>query len=149
MSVPGEPFSRASVFLGPVLEGFGFQVISREYQDGVEASVVNLRWIKPIDLECVSWAAANHPLIVTVEENTGCGGAGAAVMEALSDLALDRPVLHLGIPDCFVTHGATDRLLAEVGLTASGVRDAVLGRLADLSPAKGRTDAAPGRRRAR
>ena len=46
MSVPGEPFSRASVFLGPVLEGFGFQVISREYQDGVEASVVNLRWIK-------------------------------------------------------------------------------------------------------
>ncbi len=100
--------------------------------DGVTASVVNLRWIKPLDLETVSWAAANHKLLVTIEENTGLGGVGAAVLEGLSDLAMDAPVLRLSVPDCFVTHGAMDKLLAEVGLTADGIRGAVLGRLSDL-----------------
>lgn len=98
---------------------------------GVSASVVNVRWVKPIDLETIG-SAAGHHLVVTLEENTGEGGLGAAVMEALSDLGLTTPVLHLAIPDCFVTFGATDKLLEEVGLTPEGVRDAVLGRLSDL-----------------
>ncbi|MBE0417348.1 MAG: 1-deoxy-D-xylulose-5-phosphate synthase [Coriobacteriia bacterium] len=100
--------------------------------DGVSASVVNLRWIKPLDLETVSWAACSHRLVVTVEENTGIGGVGGAVLEALSDLAIEVPVLRLSIPDCFVTHGAMDKLLAEVGLTAEGIRGAVLGRIEGL-----------------
>lgn len=111
---------------------------------GVEASVVNMRWVKPLDLETVAWAAAEHPLVVTVEENTARGGAGAAVMEALSDMGVTVPVLRLAIPDCFVTHGATSKLLEEVGLTPEGVRDAVLGRLKDLGRGMGAThDAAP------
>ncbi len=101
--------------------------------EGVSASVVNLRWIKPLDLEMVSWAASAHRLIVTVEENTGVGGVGGAVLEALSDLGMEVPTLKLSVPDCFVTHGAMDKLLAEVGLTAEGIRGAVLGRLVDLS----------------
>ena len=100
--------------------------------DGVSASVVNLRWVKPLDLETVAWAAGAHRLVVTVEENTGAGGVGAAVLEALSDLSTEVPVLRLSVPDCFVTHGAMDKLLAEVGLNAEGIRGAVLGRLADL-----------------
>jgi 1-deoxy-D-xylulose-5-phosphate synthase len=100
--------------------------------DGVSASVVNLRWIKPLDLETLSWAAGSHRLVVTIEENTGVGGAGAAVLEAFSDLSIDCPVLRLSVPDCFVTHGAMDKLLAEVGLTAEGIRGAVLGRVSDL-----------------
>jgi 1-deoxy-D-xylulose-5-phosphate synthase len=100
--------------------------------DGVSASVVNLRWIKPLDLETLSWAAGAHRLVVTIEENTGIGGAGAAVLEAFSDLSIECPVLRLSVPDCFVTHGAMDKLLAEVGLTAEGIRGAVLGRISDL-----------------
>ena len=86
--------------------------------------------------------------MVTLEENSCCGGFGAAVMEALSDLALEPAVLHLAVPDCFVTHGSTAQLLTEVGLTPAAVRDAVVGRLAGLASAKGRHGAAPGRRRA-
>jgi 1-deoxy-D-xylulose-5-phosphate synthase len=96
--------------------------------DGVSASVVNMRWLKPLDLEVVAWAA-EHPLVVTMEENTGQGGAGAAVLEALSDLEAHTPVLRCAIPDCFITHGGMGRLLDEVGLTPETVRTAVLARL--------------------
>ncbi len=98
--------------------------------DGVEATVVNLRWMKPLDLEMVSEVADSHPLIVTVEENTGVGGVGSAVLEALSDMGRTAPVMRLSVPDCFVTHGAMGILLAEVGLTAEGIRGAVLARSA-------------------
>jgi 1-deoxy-D-xylulose-5-phosphate synthase len=96
---------------------------------GVSASVVNMRWVKPLDLETVAWAAQRHDLVVTIEENTNLGGAGAAVLEALADMDMTPSVMHLGVPDCFVTHGAMDRLLSDVRLTPDGVRDAVLGRL--------------------
>ena len=119
-------------------------------QRGISASVANMRWVKPLDLEAVTWAAEGHDLVVTLEENTGLGGFGAAVLEAASDLALSTPVLHLGIPDCFVTHGATEKLLSDVGLTASAVRDAVVGRLSEVREKKGTgDDAHAGRRRAR
>jgi len=121
--------------------------------EGVDASVVNMRWLKPIDLEAVAWAA-EHRLVVVVEENTALGGLGAAVLESLSDLGAFSPVLRLAIPDCFVTHGATSRLLAEVGLTPEGIRGAVMGRLLDLEDGvSSRKDMAHGqtssRRRAR
>jgi 1-deoxy-D-xylulose-5-phosphate synthase len=96
---------------------------------GVSASVVNMRWIKPLDLETVAWAAQRHDLVVTIEENTSVGGAGSAVLESLADMDMTVSVMHLGVPDCFVTHGAMDRLLSDVRLTPDGVRDAVLGRL--------------------
>ncbi|MDZ4655496.1 MAG: 1-deoxy-D-xylulose-5-phosphate synthase [Coriobacteriia bacterium] len=99
--------------------------------DDVDAAVVNMRWVKPIDLEAVS-SAAESRLIVVIEENSIVGGMGAAVLEALSDMGANAPVLRLAVPDCFVTHGATNRLLAEVGLTPDGVRGAVLGRLMDM-----------------
>jgi len=102
--------------------------------DGVSATVVNMRWIKPLDHEAVSSAAARHDLLVTMEENTGLGGLGAAVLESLADLAIEVPVLRLSVPDCFVTHGAMNKLLAEVGLDAEGVRSAVIGKLQGLSP---------------
>ncbi len=101
-------------------------------QSGVSASVVNARWVKPLDLEVVSWAALNHRLIVTVEENTGVGGFGAAVCEALTDLGMAVPVMRLAVPDCFVTHGAMKKLLEEIGLTPDAVAAAILGRLIDV-----------------
>jgi len=120
--------------------------------DDVSATVYNMRWVKPLDLEALSAAAASHRLIVTVEENTGLGGFGAAVLEGLSDLGRTVPVLRLSVPDCFVTHGAMGKLLAEVGLTAEGVCSAVLGRLLEVRQGgemrRGglSTDAAAGRR---
>jgi len=121
-------------------------------QDGVSASIVNLRWVKPLDLETVSWAARCHRLLVTIEENTCMGGAGSAVLEALSDMDIAVPVLRLSVPDCFVTHGAMDKLLAEVGLDPEGIRAAVLGRLNALDGAApvpledSNSDATPSRR---
>jgi len=100
-------------------------------EDEIYPSVVNMRWVKPIDLETIAWAAT-HGLIVTVEENTGVGGLGAAVLESLSDLGLNTPVLRLAVPDCFVTHGAMKQLLAEIGLTPEAVRGAILGKLMDV-----------------
>lgn len=118
--------------------------------DGVNARVVNMRWLKPVDLEAVA-SAAECPLVVTVEENTGQGGFGAAVLEVLADLDLEVPVLRLSVPDCFVTHGHTDQLLAEVGLTPEGIRAAVLGRLADVRNISSGSadDRTPDRRRTR
>jgi 1-deoxy-D-xylulose-5-phosphate synthase len=100
---------------------------------GVSASVINMRWVKPIDLETVAWAAQTHDLIVTIEENTIVGGAGSAVLEGLADMGLTPAVMHLGVPDCFVTHGAMAQLLSDVRLTPQGVAEAVLGRLERLS----------------
>lgn len=126
---------------------------------GISASVINARWVKPLDLEMVSAAATNHRLVVTVEESTSMGGFGSAVCEALADLDIQRPVLRLAIPDCFVTHGAMERLLSDVGLTAEGISAAVQGRLADIDASRVQPgehasggmagDPAPHRRRAR
>jgi 1-deoxy-D-xylulose-5-phosphate synthase len=117
---------------------------------GVSASVVNMRWVKPLDLETVAWAAQRHDLVVTIEENTNLGGAGAAVLEALADMDMAPSVMHLGVPDCFVTHGSMDRLLSDVRLTPDGVRDAVLGRLERVNESEGeRLGQTQSRRRAR
>ncbi len=104
-------------------------------EKGVSASVVNARWVKPLDFEMVSWAASEHRLVVTVEENTSMGGFGGAVCEALADLGLLTPVLRMAIPDCFVTHGAMAKLLSDVGLTAESISAAALGRLDDIPSA--------------
>jgi 1-deoxy-D-xylulose-5-phosphate synthase len=111
--------------------------------EGVSATVANMRWVKPIDLETVARCANSHSLIVTLEENTGVGGFGAAVSEGLADMALVSPVLRLAVPDCFVTHGATSRLLADIGLTPDGVRDAVMGRLRGLDQGRTSSEGAP------
>jgi 1-deoxy-D-xylulose-5-phosphate synthase len=118
--------------------------------DGLDAAVVNMRWLKPMDLEAVS-AAATRELVVTIEENSGVGGFGAGVLEALADLGSDVPALRLAVPDCFVTHGHTDQLLAEVGLTPEGVHSAVLGKMHDVREMRSipRDERAPNRRRAR
>src|SRR5664280_3638812 len=65
---------------------------------GVSASVVNMRWVKPLDLETVAWAAQTHSLVVTIEENTILGGAGAGVLEALADMDMTTSVMNLGVP---------------------------------------------------
>jgi 1-deoxy-D-xylulose-5-phosphate synthase len=113
---------------------------------GTSTRVVNMRWVKPLDRDAVA-AAARTRLVVTVEENTGEGGFGAAVLETLADLGARVPVLRLAIPDCFITHGATSVLLNEVGLTAEAVRDAVIDRMRDRAGEETPSDDHPSDRR--
>jgi 1-deoxy-D-xylulose-5-phosphate synthase len=100
--------------------------------DGVECTVVNSRWAKPVDAATIAAAAEGHRLLVTIEENTVAGGFGSAVLESLAQTGSAVPVVVIGVPDCFVTHGAMPLLLAEEGLTPDSVRDRVAGKLAEI-----------------
>jgi 1-deoxy-D-xylulose-5-phosphate synthase len=86
----------------------------------IRAQVVNMRFVKPLDTECVLACARNMP-IVTVEEAALIGGMGAAVVECLADAHVCAKVQRLGITDAFVAHGSRGDMLKELGLTVDGV----------------------------
>ena len=98
----------------------------------LDATVVNMRWVKPLDLELLLEVACGHQAIVTVEEGALMGGAGSAVLEALQAAGLVPPVLQLGLPDRFIEHGDHGRLLALLGLDAAGIEASVRARFAPL-----------------
>jgi 1-deoxy-D-xylulose-5-phosphate synthase len=91
----------------------------------LDATVANMRFIKPLDKELIQDLASNHDLLVTVEEHQVMGGAGSAVCEVLSNLNIRRRVLLLGLPDRFVDHGDPGKLLASVGLDAQGIQNSI------------------------
>jgi 1-deoxy-D-xylulose-5-phosphate synthase len=96
--------------------------------DEIDATVANMRFVKPLDTELVLELARTHEALVTLEEGCVMGGAGSAVLEALQAAGVDMPVLQLGLPDEFVEHGDPAKLLARVGLDAQGIEKAVLKR---------------------
>jgi 1-deoxy-D-xylulose-5-phosphate synthase len=87
----------------------------------LDATVVNMRFVKPLDGELVIALAERHRGMVTIEENAVAGGAGSAVGELLSAAGLQLPMLHVGIPDRFIEHGSRDSCLAAAGLDAAGL----------------------------
>lgn len=91
----------------------------------LDATVANMRFIKPLDTALLLQLARSHEALITVEESAVQGGAGSAVLEALADLQIERPVLLLGLPDRFIDHGDPAKLLAEVGLDAAGIESAI------------------------
>ncbi|MEE8343436.1 MAG: 1-deoxy-D-xylulose-5-phosphate synthase [Gammaproteobacteria bacterium] len=86
------------------------------------ATVVNMRFIKPLDAERVLELAQSHSVLVTVEENAIAGGAGSAVSECLSAHGIAIPVIQLGIPDRFISHASREEMLAECGLDSDGIQ---------------------------
>ena len=96
--------------------------------DAINATVANMRFVKPLDESLVLELARSHELLVTVEENVVAGGAGAGVAEALAAHGVSAPLLHLGLPDRFVEHGDQKQLLSECGLDADGIRRRILQR---------------------
>ncbi len=98
--------------------------------EALNATVVNMRWVKPLDTEMLQRVAQDHAQIVTVEEGCIMGGAGSAVAEALQQLGLVRPVLQLGLPDAFIEHGDHAQLLAAQGLDAAGIEASIRQRWA-------------------
>jgi 1-deoxy-D-xylulose-5-phosphate synthase len=97
----------------------------------LNATVANMRYVKPLDVELVKQLAADHDCLVTVEEGCIMGGAGAAVAEALAAEGIAKPIQMLGLPDKFIDHGDPAKLLALVGLDAAGIAASIKARFGD------------------
>ncbi len=99
-----------------------------EAAEALDATVVDMRWVKPLDETLLARLASAHELMVSVEDNAVCGGAGSAACEALARRGLPNGFLALGLPDRFLDHGSRGEILAECGLHADGIRRAVTER---------------------
>jgi 1-deoxy-D-xylulose-5-phosphate synthase len=95
----------------------------------LNATVIDMRWVKPLDRDAILRAAAQHTLLVTVEDHQQMGGAGSAVNELLHEEAVVLDVLNLALPDHFIHHGKRDVLLAQAGLDAAGIERQIRERL--------------------
>jgi 1-deoxy-D-xylulose-5-phosphate synthase len=103
-----------------------------EVGESLNLTVANMRWAKPLDTELLAQVARSHDALVTLEEGTVMAGAGSAVLEALQALDIQKPVLTLGIADVFTEHGDPAKLLAELGLDATGIRASITQRFSHL-----------------
>ena len=97
-----------------------------------DATVANMRFVKPLDDELVARLARTHDALVTIEENVVAGGAGSACLESLAAQQVEAPVLQLGLPDHFVDHGDPAALLKECGLDAAGIAASIRARFPGL-----------------
>ncbi|MFV1871773.1 MAG: 1-deoxy-D-xylulose-5-phosphate synthase [Oleiphilus sp.] len=98
---------------------------AKETADHLDASLVDMRFIKPLDKQVIEELSKSHQLLVTIEENVVAGGAGSAVSELLEHLKIRTPVIHLGLPDAFLPHGKHKELLAQNGLDSKGMTAAI------------------------
>ena len=101
--------------------------------DRLDATLVDMRFVKPLDTKRITDLAKSHDLIVTVEENTICGGAGSGVIEYLIQEGVVMPFLQIGLPDEFLPHGTPADLLHSVGLDSAGIEASIQKRLDLLS----------------
>lgn len=113
---------------------FGTQLANAlQAAERFDASVVDMRFVKPLDEALVLEMARNHRLLVTIEENAVQGGVGSAVSELLQARGLLLPVVQLGLPDTYIDHGDQTQMLAECGLSVAGITAAIEQRLAGLT----------------
>jgi 1-deoxy-D-xylulose-5-phosphate synthase len=111
---------------GLVLLAFGTLVAAAErVGEELDATVVNMRWVKPLDEELVLRLAQRHTALVTLEENAVAGGAGAAVLECLQAAGFLRPTLALGLPDRYIDHASPAESLVDAGLDFATVRERI------------------------
>jgi 1-deoxy-D-xylulose-5-phosphate synthase len=96
-----------------------------EAAEKLDATVADMRFVKPLDIDLIKDLASRHELIVTIEENAVSGGAGSAVMEALQAMNISIANLCLGLPDKFIEHGVHETMLAHCGLNADGIIAAI------------------------
>jgi 1-deoxy-D-xylulose-5-phosphate synthase len=120
---PGGKSSAAILAFGSLLKP------ALEAGNELDATVVDMRFVKPVDADLAAELAGTHGLLVTIEENAVLGGAGSAVAEALAARAIVSPLLQLGLPDRFVDHGDQAQLLASIGLDKAGIVAAIRARL--------------------
>ncbi|MGH8370243.1 MAG: transketolase C-terminal domain-containing protein, partial [Gammaproteobacteria bacterium] len=107
---------------------------ARVTADALDATLINMRFVKPLDEALLLELAASHDHFVTLEDNAVAGGAGSAVAEFFATQGMEKPLLHIGIPDRFVEHGSREECLKHAGLDADSIRQAVTSWLADRAP---------------
>ncbi|MBA4244980.1 MAG: 1-deoxy-D-xylulose-5-phosphate synthase [Pseudomonas sp.] len=118
---------------GAALLAFGVQLAEAlQVGEALNATVVDMRFVKPLDEALLRELAGSHELLVTIEENAVMGGAGSAVSEFLAAQNIIKPLLHLGLPDYYVEHAKPAQMLAECGLDQAGIERAVRERLDQL-----------------
>jgi len=103
--------------------------------EALDATVVNMRFVKPVDADLIRELAATHEAFVTVEEHVVMGGAGSACLEALAEAGLTRPVQMLGLPDRYIDHGDHALLLRLEGLDGPGIERQIRARFPDITGA--------------
>jgi 1-deoxy-D-xylulose-5-phosphate synthase len=119
---------------GVALLAFGCTVAPAETVGAeLDATVVNMRFVKPLDETLVLELARTHDAFVTLEDNVIAGGAGSAVAELLAANGIEIPLLQLGLPDAFLEHATREQLLAQAGLDAAGIRRAMVTRFPQLA----------------
>ncbi len=128
----------AILAFGPVLYA------ALQAAEALDASVVNMRFIKPLDVDMLRRMALGHDALITVEEGTVLGGAGTACLEALQSLGLQIPLLSLGLPDAWLEHGDPTQIMAACGLDAAGLLRSIRARF----PTAGGEEPEPRRRAA-
>ena len=120
---------------GVAILAFGSMVKpGMEAAEQLDATLVNMRFVKPLDTELVVQLAQSHDALVTVEEGCIMGGAGAAVAEALAAAGITKPCLMLGLPDKFIDHGDAALLLAQYGLDGQGIAASIQQRFPQGEP---------------
>lgn len=106
--------------------------VALQAAEQIDATVVNMRFVKPLDIDLIKELIKNHDLLVTIEEGVIAGGAGSGVTEYLQTIGSSTAVLHLGLPDHFIEHGSQDLLLKQYGLDVNGLIKSVQQHLALL-----------------
>ena len=96
-----------------------------EAAESLDATVANMRFVKPLDLELIQCLAADHDYFVTIEDGAIAGGAGSACLEALTKLGIQKPLLQLGLPDEFIEHGDYQLLMTKCGLDVEGITNSI------------------------
>lgn len=104
-----------------------------EVAESIDATVANMRFVKPLDTELIKALASDHDYFVTIEDGVIAGGAGSACLETLSTLGINQPLLQLGLPDRFIEHGDYALLMSHCGLDAKGIRNAILKRFPSVT----------------
>ncbi|MEO8460775.1 MAG: 1-deoxy-D-xylulose-5-phosphate synthase [Dokdonella sp.] len=118
---------------GIALLAFGAMVpVAAKVADALGATLVNMRFIKPLDQEMILELAKTHDALVTIEDNAIAGGAGSAVAEVLNANDVSAPILHLGLADDFLEHASREELLAESGLDAASIEASIRARFANM-----------------
>jgi len=127
--------SDAAIFAVGRMVEVAIEAAERLALQGIECTVVNARWIKPVDPRIVDWAK-RHPIVMTVEDNVGAGGFGGAVLEALAPYGLAGRVRTLALPDQFLPQGKAAEILRENGLDAAGIAQATYNAIKGTVPSE-------------
>lgn len=109
---------------------------AHQVADNLDATLVNMRFVKPLDTAAILELAGSHDWLITLEENAIAGGAGSAVNEVLASQGVAINTLNLGLPDSFIEHGSREQLLADCGLDAAGIEASIRARLAAFDCAR-------------